>query len=261
MRVGLIGNGAIARVVSDHCGKSKSRLNVVGSLGLPCDTVSVGSHKTYFNLDDFLSLELDVVVECAGSSAVYNYTKQILESGTDIIIISVGSLVDDVLLSDVTEIALRTGAKIIIPSGAIAGLDAISAAAIQGLDRVVLRSRKKPLAWAGAPGVIDLDLSKIQGDQLLFSGSARDAATLFPKNSNVAAALGLAGIGVEKTRVELIADSSVERNIHTIEASGSFGCLTIEVCAEPSPSNPKTSLLAALSINRQLDKMSMAIVI
>jgi aspartate dehydrogenase len=223
--------------------------------------VSVGPHKTYLQPDEFLDLGLDIVVECAGSAAVHQYAEMILEQGIDIIIISVGSLIEELFLNGLTEVAQKTGSKIIIPSGALAGLDAISAAALDGLKSVFLTSRKKPLAWTGAPGVIGIDLTELQSELVLFSGSAREAAKLFPKNANVAAAVGFAGIGLDRTKVELIADPSITQNIHCLEVNGSFGELSIQVNAEPSSSNPKTSLLAALSINRQLDKISASFII
>lgn len=256
VKIGLIGNGAIAGVVTRHCEESSGRLTILGALVLPDDGASVGQHPTVQDLSSLLALAPDLVVECAGQGAVKAHGAAILKSGTDLMVISVGALADRDLHADLDVTAGSSGAKVIIPAGALAGLDAISAAKIDGLDRVSLKTRKPPMSWSGAPGVDGIDLGAITAPTVIFSGTAGEAAKAFPKNANVAAAVALAGIGLDETRVELIADPGVSRNIHRIEAEGGFGQLTVEVQAEPSPDNPKTSHLAALSIVRQLDKLT-----
>lgn len=256
MKIGLIGNGAIARVVTSHCEASSGRLTLVGALVLPEDGDSVGQHPTVHALSDLLALKPDLVVECAGQKAVAQYGVSVLTSGRDLMVISVGALADEALQVALNAAGEANGAKVIIPAGALAGLDAITAAKADGLSRVSLKTRKPPQSWSGAPGVEGVDLNAISDPTAIFTGTAGEAARAFPKNANVAAALALAGIGLEATEVQLIADPSVSRNIHRIEAEGGFGRLTVEVEAEPSPNNPKTSHLAALSIVRQLDRLT-----
>lgn len=256
MKLGLIGNGAIARVVTRHCESSSGRLEIVGALVLPDDGASVGRHPTFTNLTDLLACEPDLVVESAGQGAVTEFGAPILAAGIDLMVISVGALANDETLGTLERAAQLNGTKLIIPTGALAGLDALSAARVDGLDSVRLKTRKPPQSWSGAPGVKDIDLSRIGEPTDIFVGTARAAALAFPKNANVAAAVALAGIGFDRTEVILCADPGVTRNVHLLEAHGAFGQLTAEIQAEPSPDNPKTSHLAALSIIRLLDRLT-----
>ncbi|MBT5239601.1 MAG: aspartate dehydrogenase [Rhodospirillaceae bacterium] len=256
MKIGLIGNGTIARVVTTHCEGSDGRIEIVGAVVLSEDGPSVGCHPTFKTLDPVLAMGPELILECAAQQAVFDYGTQILKAGVDLMVISVGALADAGLRANLEQEARAQNTKVIIPAGALAGLDAITAAKTDGLERVLLRTRKPPNSWAGAPGVEGVDLDGITEPTTIFSGSAGAAARAFPKNANVAAAVALAGIGVDETQVELIADPGVTRNIHHIEAEGAFGRLEIDVQAEPSPNNPKTSHLAALSIVRQLDKLT-----
>ena len=171
-------------------------------------------------------------------------------------IISVGALAESGLADQLNTASVQGSARILIPTGALAGLDGLSAAASDSLDSVELVTRKPPGAWAGATGAAHLDLKVVQQPTTLFTGTARQAAQAFPKNANVAAALALAGVGMDATKVTLIADPGVTRNSHQVEASGAFGYLSVTVDAEPSPDNPKTSHLAALSIVRMLDRIT-----
>lgn len=261
MKLGLIGNGAIARVVTRHCESSDGRLEIAGALVLPEDGPSVGQHLTFTNLKDLLALEPELIIESAGQGAVTAFGAAVLAAGIDLMVISVGALADDGIRTNLERAARENSTKLIIPTGALAGLDALSAARIDGLDSVRLKTRKPPQSWSGAPGVKDIDLSRISEQTDIFVGSARNAALSFPKNANVAAAVALAGIGFDRTEVVLIADPGVTRNVHLLEASGAFGQLTAEIQAEPSPDNPKTSHLAALSIIRQLDRLTETLIL
>jgi aspartate dehydrogenase len=170
---------------------------------------------------------------------------------------SVGALADPELLRDLAATAARAGRRVLVPSGAIGGLDAIRAARIGGLDSVELRSTKPPRALRGAPGLVasGLDVDTLTEPTIVFDGPATDAVAAFPQNLNVVAALSLAGVGPDRTRVVLIADPTSDRNVHEVAARGAFGELTIRLENRPTPGNPKTSLLAplsALALLRQL---------
>ncbi len=145
-----------------------------------------------------------------------------------------------------------------LPSGAIVGLDGVKAAAAAGLDRVTITSTKPPRALEGAPFVVehDLDLISIKEATQIYEGPAVEAVRLFPKNVNVAAALSLAGVGLQRTRVRVVVDPNASRNIHEIHAEGAFGRLVTRVENVPSPENPKTSWLAALSAFRKLREIT-----
>ena len=234
---------------------------ITGALVLPEDGASVGPHSTVQDLDALLVPKPDLVVECASQSAVQDHGPAILQAGMDLMVISVGAFADPVLAGNLEKAAKQGQCRVIVPSGALAGLDAIGAASLDDLESVTLSTRKPPIAWDGAPGVAGIDLSAVDKPTVIFSGSARDAARAFPKNANVAAALALAGIGLDATQVTLVADPDAKRNSHHVEAAGAFGRLSVTVEAVPSPDNPKTSYLAALSIIKTLDRLTDPVVL
>ncbi len=200
------------------------------------------------------------MVECAGHGAVDAHSVAVLEAGFDLLIVSIGALADRALRDKVFAAAERSKGRVLLPAGAVAGIDGLVAARFGGLDRVRLRSRKPPLSWGGAPGVQGIDLAAITTPTPIFQGAADEAARLFPKNANVAATVALAGIGFARTSVELVADPAAERNIHELEVEGAFGRFKIVLENVPSPDNPKTSALTALSIIRLIENREAPVV-
>jgi aspartate dehydrogenase len=172
----------------------------------------------------------------------------VVSSGKDMMIMSVGALADSTAYAELIESASRSGAKIFIPTGAIAGIDAIRSVK-HLLQEVVLRTTKNPMALSGAHffSKRGTDPASIKEKQVIYRGPAAEAVKLFPANVNVAAVLSIAGAGPEKTLVEIVADPGATTNKHEITAKGSFGEIYIMVNNVPSPGNPKTSYLAALS--------------
>lgn len=253
MKIALIGNGAIARQLAEFCATRGPRLQVVAALGLPSDESSVGAYPIVQSLPELVAFAPDVVVECAGHSAVAAYAAPILAAGLDLVIVSIGSLADPVLWDTVKTAAARSTGRVKLVAGALPGVDALSAARLAGLTKVTLRSTKPPKAWKGTPAEKTHNLDIIIAPTVIFSGNARKAALTFPKNANVAATAALAGLGFEATEVMLLADPAVTRNVHRLEAEGAFGAMTLEISANPSPQNPKTSHMAALSIMRLLE--------
>lgn len=164
-------------------------------------------------------------------------------------ILSIGALADVRFLHELLDLAKNQRVRIIVPSGAIGGLDAIKSANVGNLTEVVIRNIKPPAALEGAPFIVrnKIDLKSITCPTQIYEGFAEEAAREFPKNLNVAVALSLAGIGPEKTRVIVIVDPGETRNIHEIIAKGDFGEAFFKVSGLPSPDNPKTSYLASLS--------------
>jgi aspartate dehydrogenase len=151
-------------------------------------------------------------------------------------------------LSELLDIASQNGSHIYVPTGAIAGIDAIRSVK-HLLDSVVLTTTKNPIALAGAPffNLTKINVYGITEKTVIYEGNAADAVKKFPANINVAAILSLAGIGVERTKVKIIADPYTDVNQHEITANGKFGEMTVIVRNKPSPNNPKTSFLAVLS--------------
>jgi aspartate dehydrogenase len=204
-----------------------------------------GAHSDF---SKFLGSGADIIVEAASQDAVRAFGKAILEAGKDLMVMSVGALADRDFLGDLLQAAAKEGCRIYVPTGAIAGVDAIRSVR-NLLDSVTLTTTKSPKALAGAPffetGKIKLD--EITKSTVIYEGTAAEAVRAFPANVNVAAVLSLAGMGVDKTKVRIVADPQATTNQHEIAAAGSFGKIKITVNNVPSPGNPKTSFLAVLS--------------
>lgn len=202
----------------------------------------------YSDFGRFLASDADIVVEAASQDAVRTYCKAILEAGKDMMIMSVGALADNGFLAELLQVSAKKECRIYLPTGAIAGIDAIRSVR-QQLESVVLTTTKNPKALAGAPffETSNIKLDDITKSTVIYEGTASQAVKAFPANINVAAVLSLAGIGVDKTIVRIVADPLATTNQHKITAAGSFGEIEISVNNVPSPGNPKTSILAVLS--------------
>lgn len=252
-RVGLIGAGAIGTYLARSLKADGIAVSgvLVRSGRLCAAQHALEGHATiYDTLTDFLDQGLELVIECAGQNAVATYGADILRNGTDFAIISTGALASPELYRDLHAAASVSGARIVIPHGAVAGCEALSAACHASLDKVTYIARKPPLAWQGSPAETVCDLASLRDEQVIYDGTARLAARDFPQNANVAAIIALAGIGFDETRVKLIADPAATQNTHRLVASGAFGELDVMIAAHPFPENCKTSMLAALSLAR-----------
>lgn len=206
--------------------------------------------QVYDNFDRFVDSTADIIIEAASQQAVKNFAKRIIESGKDLMVMSVGALADTLFLAELLQLTpIRNGqSKIYVPSGAIAGIDAIRSVR-HVADSISITTKKSPKALAGAPYFTtrNVSLDNITKVTEIYEGSAVEAVKLFPANVNVAAVLSLAGIGVEKTMVRILADPEATTNQHEIVATGSFGEIKISVNNVTAPGNPKTSFLAVLS--------------
>ena len=213
------------------------------------------------SLDQLLAHRPELIAEVAGQQAVAQYGETVLRNGVDLLVISVGALADAALFDRLKSAAQASQSRILLPAGAIGGIDAIAAMRMGGLSLVRYRSRKPPLAWRGSPAEKLVDLAALAKPAVLYRGNAREAALLYPQNANVAAAIALAGLGFERTEVELVADPAAAGNVHEIEVEGAAGRFAIELEGKPSRTNPKTSALAALSVARAIRNEQAAIVI
>lgn len=191
--------------------------------------------------------DADIVVEAAPAAVFEQIAKAAIEAGRIFVPASVGALLPRMHL---VRRAQETGARIIIPTGALLGLDAVRAAAEGPVESVTIETRKPPAGLAGAPYLVehDIDVSAIDVPRRVFAGNAFDAAVGFPANVNVAAALALAGIGPTRTRVEIWADPTVTRNVHTIRVEADAARLTMTIENVPSADNPRTGRLTPLSM-------------
>lgn len=190
-----------------------------------------------------------LVIEAASQDAARYYAPLSLSAGVDVLIMSVGVFQDEEFQVDAFRLAKRKGAKIYLPSGAVGGIDALGAASLETIDEVTLTTTKPPSAFGTSPYLESkgIKASELRERTELFSGSAREACKHFPQNINVAATISLAGIGFEKTRIRIVCDPAVLTNEHHLKAKGKFGELDVVTRNVPSPRNPKTSYLAALS--------------
>ncbi|HSV79927.1 MAG TPA: aspartate dehydrogenase [Ramlibacter sp.] len=204
---------------------------------------------------------VDLAVECAGHAAIEQHVIPTLERGIPCLVASVGALSVPGMAERLEAAAQRGGTQVQLLSGAIGGIDAISAARIGGLDSVVYTGRKPPEAWKGTPAERECDLDALTTPVCIFDGNAEQAAQLYPKNANVAATLSLAGLGLQRTRVQLFADPTVSENVHHVEAKGAFGSLEITLRGKPLAANPKTSALTVYSVVRALANRGRALAI
>jgi aspartate dehydrogenase len=264
MDTALIGCGFIGTLIAEHIAAGNLPLKL--KLVLDRNPEKVERVQALFeippkaarNVKNIVSSDVDLVIEAASIEAVHGFAKPILSVGKDMMIMSVGAFSTPGFYKTTEDICNRNQAKVYLPSGAIGGLDAISSAAAGKLEFVSLTTIKNPRSLEGAPYVLEKDirLSEISERMTIFSGTATDAIEGFPANVNVAAALGIVGVGAIRTRVNIVADPGVEKNIHEIRAKGDFGELRFRAENLPSEDNPKTSILAALSAISMLKKIT-----
>lgn len=214
-------------------------------------------NPTYMELEKLVE-GVDLVVECASQKAVRSILPVALKAGCDVMVLSVGAFADRELREEIFGLARKHNCKIYFPSGAVVGIDGLNSASAADISRVTLTTRKPPAGLLGAPFVVEhgIKLEKLKGETLIFKGSAAEAVRAFPANVNVAATISLAGIGFERTEVIIIADPGLSRNMHEISVEGAFGKFTTRVENLPSPENPRTSYLAALSAVSTLKKLA-----
>jgi aspartate dehydrogenase len=263
--VGLIGYGGIARDAVAALRQAGASTAIVGALCRPGRAANARAALVGIDivetLDALLERRPTIVAEVTGQQAVAEHGPEVLRRGFDLLVISIGALAAPALLDRLKSAARDGKSRILLPAGAIGGIDAIAAMRIGGLNAVRYRSRKPPAAWRGSPAEKVIDLDTLKSRAVLYRGSAGEAALLYPQNANVAAAVALAGLGFDKTEVELVADPDAPGNVHEIEADGSAGSFAIQFQGKPSRTNPNTSALAALSVARALLNLDTAIVI
>ncbi|MCC6777116.1 MAG: aspartate dehydrogenase [Hyphomicrobiales bacterium] len=255
--VGLIGCGGIAQdVITAVRAQAEDTVRIVGALARSGRAEAARSRLAGVDvvetLDALIARKPDLIAEVAGQGAVAEHGEAVLRAGIDLVVISVGALADPALLARLKAAAIAGHARILLPAGAIGGIDAIAAMKVAGLTSVRYRSRKPPAAWRGSPAEQVADLGALKERTVLYTGSAGEAALRYPQNANVTAAVALAGLGFEATKVELVADPAAPGNVHEIEAEGAAGRFVIQLEGKPSRSNPKTSALAAMSVARAL---------
>ena len=255
-RVAFIGWGAINSRVGALLEQRKSAIEIAGiaTRDTPEERAKLPDGVSFLRSpDDLASLNPDLVVEAAGRAAIAQWASAALASAPIMIIASTSAFCDDGLLAWLAEQAERHGSRIQVPSGAIGGIDALASAATLGLDDVVHQIVKPPRAWKGTPAEQLVDLDGLTERAVFFSGTARQAASAYPQNANATVVTSLAGLGLDRTRVEMIADPASTMNGHRIMARGEFGRMDITLENRPLATNPKSSELTALSLVRLIE--------
>jgi aspartate dehydrogenase len=248
-RVGVIGWGSISRELSRLLVAQRGHGPVAvllpeGSLSrslAPEGAVIAGT------MAGLLDQRPDVVVEAAGHRAAAEHLPAALAAGVPAILASIGVLADDAARTNLLDAARRGGTTLTVPAGAIGGLDYLQAAANDPSSRVDYVSRKPPASFRSELEALGLDPDALAGEVTLFAGAAAEAARRFPRNLNVALAIGVA-VGLERVSVRVVADPAVRFNTHEIEVAGDLGAASMRFANAPSPANPKTSVLTAYSL-------------
>lgn len=258
MKVGLIGFGQIGRSVAAAIADGQAGDSQLVAVLVRDRSRAQGTGDGILvttNPAEFFASDAQIIVEAAGHAALRQHAVNVLESGKDLMTVCVGAFADPSFLETIEEVARRTGRRVLVPSGAIAGLDMISAAALGKLEDVTHTTRKPPRAFSreqlGSPAPTEA--------RLLFDGPAREGVRRFPENVNVAAAVSMSGVGLDRTRLRVFADPQVTRNTHEVEVSGYFGRLHITVQNEPSE-KPSTGRIVALSVTKALRNLSAPVV-
>ena len=249
LRIGLLGCGTISRLIASRAeGFAIAALYDLDS-GRARQLADSSGGTAYGSFEAFVRADLDLVVEAASVGAAQAYGEAVLEAGKDLVVMSVGALADPAFLARLRRAAIASGRKVRVPSGAVMGLDNLKVGRIGGIDRLLLRTTKHPRS---------LGLAATERT-LVFRGRAEECVRRFPRNVNVSAAIALAA--GKEVEVELWADPAADRNVHEIVAEGSFGDAWLRVRNLPSPGNPATSYLAALSILALLRDLAEPIVV
>ncbi len=258
-RVGIAGLGVI--------GAKVARALTEGLEGMALVAVTSGDrHKAERMLEAMgaaapvvspteLAQACDVIVECAPTAAFLSIAVPALEAGRVVLTVSAAALLEHM---EMVDLARANGGRIIVATGALLGLDAVRAAAHGEVRSVTMVTRKPPKSLRGAPhlAVIGVDVDALTEPTLLFDGSARDGARGFPANVNVAAALALAGIGPDRTRLQIWADPGLERNTHTIVVDAEAARLEMTIANVPSVEKPGTGRITALSVISALEGLT-----
>lgn len=249
LRIGLLGCGNIGHIIARHAG----RFTIVAVFDQVPDRAreieAISGATAYREFDSFIQADFDIVVEAASVSAVKRHAPDVLAHGKDMVIMSVGALTDPGFRNLIRAKARENKRKVFIPSGAIFGLDNLKIGRISTLKKLLLRTTKSPAALG------------IEADERrqIFAGKANECIKSFPKNVNVSVAMSLAA-GMDAD-VELFVDPAVDQNVHELFIEGDFGETYVRVTNMPSPDNPATSYLAALSVLSLLEKMDDPIVV
>jgi aspartate dehydrogenase len=252
MRIGVVGCGAIgsriARSVEKELKKYCQLTGIYDIDGTKMKFLEESLRKPRLakaSLENLIE-NCDCLVEAVNAPSTREIVKQALQSNKHVLAMSVGKLLN---AQDLFQLAKRHGCNILLPSGAIAGIDAIKAASLAGITKIILTTRKPPSGFGNNPYFVKkgIHLNKIKKETVLFKGPVDSAVKFFPQNINVAATIALASNAKNKITIQIMTSPDYKRNSHEIEMEGAFGRMVTRTDNEVCPDNPKTSYLAVLS--------------
>lgn len=251
-KISIIGSGSLGGIIGEVVSRDLSKdYEILGILsGRIENSLKLGNKlncKAYASLDEMIGDRPDYIIEAASPNVVRDVGVKVLESGINLIPLSVGAFADKEFYKDMEEAAMENNSRVHIPSGAVGGLDVIMSSMLMEDAKVTITTEKSPKSLNGAPFLNGRELSQENSEEV-FVGFAKEAIELFPKNVNVAVAVALATVGVEDTKVIIKSIPNTKSNKHEIKLVGDTIEVNIAIESTPSPNNPKSSTLAAYSV-------------
>ena len=261
LRLGLIGLGAIGGEVIAAAGRGELPGVIVPAVLVRRPRPGTADRLVTADAEAFFGESFDVVLECAGHQAVRDHGARVLDSGSDLLVTSAGALTDETLFNLLLAAAEQGKSRLVVPSAGIGALDILAGSAVGGLDEVAVTVRKDPLSWKGTEAESAHDLDRLAGPVTLYDGPVRDGARRYPENVNISAAAALAGIGLDRTRLVIVADPGISTHVVEIAARGRFGSFAFREEVIPTDSNPKTGRLVAMAVVKTVRQLASRFVV
>ena len=260
VRLGIIGSGSLGGIIGRTvAGDLYQDYELAGVLSGDYENAYKLANeiktKAYKTLEEMLEDRPDYIIEAASPSAIKEMALEILVKGINLIVLSVGAFADDDFYKKVEELARENQARVHLASGAVGGFDVLNSAILMEDARVEILTEKAPKSLNGAPFLKGRTLSEVDVEEV-FTGTAREAIKVFPKNINVAVATALSSVGVDKTKVVIRSVPGMKSNRHSIRLEGDTVSVLVDIESKPSPENPKSSTLAAWSVISLLKRMA-----
>ncbi|HUN46661.1 MAG TPA: aspartate dehydrogenase [Stellaceae bacterium] len=261
LRLGVIGLGAIGGEVIAAAERGELPGIAIPAVLVRRPRPAPAARLVTADPDAFFAERFDAVLECAGHQAVREHGARALDAGSDLLVTSAGALTDETLFNLLLAAAEQGKARLTVPSAGIGALDILAGAAVGGLDAVTVTVRKDPLSWKGTEAERSHDLDRLGAAVTLYDGPVREGARRYPQNVNISAAAALAGIGLDRTRLVIIADPGIRTHVVEIAAQGRFGSFSFREDVIPTESNPKTGRLVAMAVIKTVKQLASRFVV